>query len=166
MKTKLVSALLVIVGLVTIQSQAAVAAPTNPTPGRAVPTATTMVSAHKVPAPGTAAPADVITCTVNAQYPHNSSHVNGTINGVITINCTNLVQRMVGVMSLYNNGVFVAGGGLDESWRAVDSMNAAVSCADGTYHTEGGVSIYFPPGYSPPTWHGWVQSASIYLTCD
>jgi hypothetical protein len=41
-----------------------------------------------------AAPNATITCTPNVANPHNSSHVNGTVNVVVTLSCTGPVAEI------------------------------------------------------------------------
>jgi hypothetical protein len=110
--------------------------------------------------------ADVITCTAQANYPHNSSHVPGTVNAVITTSCTKPETQIEGIMSLYRNNVFVASGDNTTTGSASMNMNAATPCVNGSYHSEGGVSVTFPPGYTPPFADLWPVSATVSITCN
>jgi hypothetical protein len=53
----------------------------------------------------------VITCSANVQNPHNSSHVNGTVNVVVTLLCTATVPQINIRAALYRNGVLVKDSG-------------------------------------------------------
>jgi hypothetical protein len=110
---------------------------------------------------------DVIPCEYDAQYPHNSSHYPGTINAIITVQCSAIVARIVGTMSLYRDGKFVAPGSVDVTNKAKTQMNAATeSCIPGSYYSEGIVSIYFPEGYSPPSsLNNEMTSPTVKVTC-
>jgi hypothetical protein len=110
--------------------------------------------------------ANVITCTAKANNPHNSLHVPGTVNAVITTSCTSPVTRIGGIMSLYRDGVFVASGEATTTGSASMSMNAATPCVNGSYHATGDISVTFPPGYAPPWSDMWPVSATVPITCN
>lgn len=93
-----------------------------------------------------------IVCTPNVQNPHNSSHVNGTINVVVTLSCTGVVPQINIRAALYKNGLLVK----DSGQKTVNNTtfaqnNAAVPCSNGTYQGWMSYGVLFPPGYTPPT---------------
>jgi hypothetical protein len=86
------------------------------------------------------------------QNPHNSSHVNGTVNVVVTLTCTSAVPQINIRAALYFNGNLVK----DSGQRTVNNSssaqnNAAVPCRNGTYQGWMSYGVLFPPGFVPPT---------------
>ena len=122
------------------------------------------ITAHRDSAD--AAAADVITCQVKAHHPHRSGHVKGTVNAVVTTRCTKPVTRIVGTMSLYRNGSFVSNGDGSTTGSPDMDMNGATPCFSGAYHSFGGVSVTFPPGYEPPFDDTWVTSPTVPISCN
>lgn len=119
--------------------------------------------------PHHAAPAlaeDVITCTPNVQNPHNSTHVGGTVNVVVTLSCTGVVPYISIRAALYRNGALVKDSGAKAVYGSSFAQNnAAVTCSSATY--QGWMSYYveFPPGYSPATGSSSGFGNSVYITC-
>jgi hypothetical protein len=119
--------------------------------------------------------ASPITCKTNAQYPHNSTDVPGTVNAVITTNCfyglgttgpAAPVAELSGVMDLYWGSLWIAGGLGSTYGSPTMSMNAATPCVSGNYHSDGGVAIFAPPGYTPTSTQNDVTSATRAITCN
>jgi hypothetical protein len=97
-----------------------------------------------------AATAEIV-CNPNVQNPHNSTHVNGTVNVVVTIGCTNVVPEITIRAALYRNGLLVADSGLRSVFgNNFAQTNAAVPCQDATYQGWMYYGVNFPPGYVPP----------------
>jgi hypothetical protein len=140
---------------------AAAAAPTRP---HALPAV--LPSAGLGPATQTAiAPADVITCTVNVQNPHNSSHVGGTVNVISTILCTGAMSGLAQYVGLYYNNVLVGEAYNSNSGVASLTGNFATACKSGTYV---GASSYLevaPAGYVPAYTEGEANSNVVSITC-
>jgi hypothetical protein len=113
-----------------------------------------------------AAAADVITCTPQVQNPHNSSHVNGTVNVVVTLSCSSSVTYISIRAALYRNGSLVKDSGSKTVYGTSKAQNnAAVPCSNATY--QGWMSYYvqFPPGYTPPSGASSGYGNSVYITC-
>lgn len=108
-----------------------------------------------------------ITCTLNVQNPHNSSHVAGTVNVVATITCDAPVSALAINVGLYFNGALVASSGpVTNAGSAFIQGNAAVPCANGTYTGGATGAVIFPAGFSPPsgTWPE-VFGNTVSITC-
>jgi hypothetical protein len=94
----------------------------------------------------------VITCSANVQNPHNSSHVNGTVNVVVTLLCTATVPQINIRAALYRNGVLVKDSGQRTiNNNVVAQNNAAEPCHNATYQGWMSYGVLFPPGYTPQT---------------
>lgn len=105
---------------------------------------------------GFAAPAEaatgpggrVITCTLAVHYPHNSGHVNGTINVTSDILCKGGI-----VDSLYSStglrGAQSSNGWAQKYNDTYVSSNAAKPCKNGTYWGVGSGTVTFPAGFTP-----------------
>jgi hypothetical protein len=155
-------------------ASASAAGSAGPTTGNAAPAA---IGANSATTPGrvlasTSAPAGqvttaaVIVCTPNVQNPHNSSHVNGTVNVVVTLSCTSVVPQINIRAALYFNGLLVR----DSGQRTVNNSNfaqnnAAVPCRNGTYQGWMSYGVLFPPGYVPPTGASSGFGNAVSITC-
>ena len=142
----------------------AAVAPTIPDP---LPTAapTTGVSASGVSDTFGPEPADIITCTVTVQNPHNSSHVKGTVNTIATIACTGAMSELAQYVGLYFNNVLVGESYNSNSGVASLTGNFATPCKSGTWM---GASSYLqvpPAGYYPPYTKGEAVSNIVKITC-
>ncbi|MCI4657703.1 hypothetical protein [Cryobacterium zhongshanensis] len=89
----------------------------------------------------------VITCHLAVHYPHNSGHVNGTINVSSDILCTSSVDKIYSETGL--RGTKSANGWAQAVNAVYKDSNANTSCANGTYWGVGYGTITFPSGYSP-----------------
>ncbi|MWV59916.1 hypothetical protein [Rathayibacter sp. VKM Ac-2754] len=89
----------------------------------------------------------VITCTLKVHYPHNSSHVGGTINVTSDIKCTS------GVDSIYSStglrGTQSANGWKQKYNDFYVASNAAEPCKNARYWGVGSGTVTFPAGFSP-----------------
>lgn len=121
--------------------------PTNSFTAAAWPSITAVSST-----PGHLGAAAVITCTPNVQSPHNSTHVPGTVNVVVTLSCTAPVPRISIRAALYRNGNLVKDSGAKDVLGARSAQNnAAEPCHAATYQGWMSYFVQFPAGYVPPT---------------
>lgn len=94
----------------------------------------------------------VIRCEGQVQRPHNSTHVPGTVNVVVTVSCTAPVSAITTRAALYKNGQLVNQSALrTQTGTASGQNNAAVRCSPGNYRGWMYFKVDFPPGYQPPT---------------
>lgn len=93
----------------------------------------------------------VISCNLNVQNPHNSTHVPGSVNVVVTVQCTSQVAAIALRSALYYEGGLVSDSGSSTSTGvAFKQSNAAWSpCVSGSYVGWGSTNVQFPPGYTP-----------------
>jgi hypothetical protein len=111
-------------------------------------------------------PDQTITCTLQVQNPHNSSHVKGTVNVVATIGCTAPVSGLAIAVGLYRNGTLVSTGSNSNVGSASIQANAAIACTTATYTGAADGAVIFPPGYEPPEGEfPLVYSPSIPISC-
>lgn len=130
------------------------------------------LKATKSPRPGGPVPAitatgpSEITCVLNVQNPHNSSHVRGSVNVVVTMTCTSPVDAISVRAALYRNGVLVKDSGTSTSTGVTFKQNnAAVSCVNGSYTGWGADNVQFPPGYTPSSGSGTAVRNTVSITC-
>lgn len=90
-----------------------------------------------------AAKASYITCNLNVEYVHASTHVSGTINGVAKISCNGASGTLGLHYSLVRNSPTYA------QWAATSKYNSAQS----TIQNNKGVPCSYGPGY----FQGWAQ---------
>lgn len=121
-----------------------------------------------------AGPGGTIDCLLQAQTPHNSSHVPGTINEIGTIDCGgDVVSSLTISVDLYKRVCTP-----DCTWRLMASspaklvlgkafvqQNVAIACSPGTYRGAATGTATFPPGYTPTAESGGAWSATKALTC-
>jgi hypothetical protein len=110
-------------------------------------------------------PNATITCKVQIQNPHNSSHVRGTVNVVTTVKCTARVADIKLNVQLYHNGRQVAARGFNRAGVSSLQGNAAHACASGSYQGRAQVTVAFPPGYKPPVERASVASRTVNIHC-
>lgn len=111
------------------------------------------------------APAGIITCTVNVQNPHNSSHVHGTVNTISTIACTGAMSELAENVGLYFNNVLLGQLPYSNSGKPLLAGNFATPCKNGTYI---GASAWLevpPAGYYPPYSKGVAYSKIVPIIC-
>ncbi|MGK5544972.1 hypothetical protein ACSNOH_09595 [Streptomyces sp. URMC 127] len=108
----------------------------------------------------------VIRCTGQVQRPHNSTHVPGTINVVVTVSCTAPVPEITTRAALYKNGHLVNQSTLRTQRNTASGQNnAAVRCSPGNYRGWMYFKVVFPPGYRPPTGSGNGLGQEVALGC-
>lgn len=92
-----------------------------------------------------------ISCSLNVQNVHPSSHVNGTINGIATVNCTAPAGQLQIAYSLIRLQPYTQWGGPTRTNAGYSSIqtNRAVSCSEGPAQFRGWAQgvIAPPPGY-------------------
>ncbi len=115
--------------------------------------------------PSDLSPNSVITCTVNVQNPHNSSHVHGTVNTISTIACTGAMSELAQYVGLYYNNVLVGEKSYSNSGVASLTGNFATPCKSGTYVGASSWLEVAPPGYYPPSDSGVAYSNVVTITC-
>ncbi|MFE2754902.1 hypothetical protein ACFXGA_23165 [Actinosynnema sp. NPDC059335] len=116
-------------------------------------------------AAGTSGP-PVITCNAISDYPHNSSHVPGTINVVGRGVCDYAVGSIDVVTGLFRGGTTVVGTGARVQANVASlSAPASAPCAAGSYIGVADVIFTAPPGYYPPAIRLVGQSPSVSLSC-
>jgi hypothetical protein len=110
-----------------------------------------------------AAASPVITCKASIGWPHNSSHVPGTVNSQVKIDCdapvaelgsrVQLWYRVPGAPALLAGApqLVADSGWKSDYWTAKHRNNAArPTCVPGEYMASGTVRVVAPPGYVPP----------------
>jgi len=119
------------------------------------------------PAPEiTAGGPGVISCNLNVQNPHNSSHVNGFVNVVVTVTCTSPVDAISLRAALYFEGGLVKDSGSSTSTGvAFKQSNAARSCISGSYTGWGSTIVQFPPGYTPASGSSTAFGNTVSILC-
>ncbi|TDE98951.1 hypothetical protein EXU48_01785 [Occultella glacieicola] len=95
----------------------------------------------------------MITCHLSVNDPHNSSHVGGTINVAVKVNCTAAVPSIsirAQLRDLTNgrSATSVWTSGWNTNYHA---NTAALICKAGTYQGAGYASVIFPVGFNPST---------------
>lgn len=107
-----------------------------------------------------------IDCVPNVQYPHNSTHVPGTVNVVVTVNCTAAVPEIHVTAGLYRDGWLVS----QTPWASFVATsfaktNAAVPCQDGTYQGWMDYDITWPDNYLEIASPGPGYGPAVPITC-
>lgn len=129
-------------------------------------TATSVVVVSSSPAQtSTVAPAATITCTLQVNYPHKSTHVPGMVNVTATLRCTAPVSSLSMVVGLYRNGSLVSSNRVSNAGSAFLAGNSATPCVSATYVGAARGGIVFPPGFSPPSGTVYAQSPAIGIRC-
>ncbi|HXB63485.1 MAG TPA: 6-bladed beta-propeller [Solirubrobacteraceae bacterium] len=109
----------------------------------------------------------IIECNLQADHPHKSSHVPGTINFEVWIQCTDSVLNLRLRAVLFKNGSKVAETGyVSKGDTAYGKVNVAVSCESGVYQGWGYADYELGPDYDPPSrkQSGW--GAKVTIKCD
>jgi hypothetical protein len=102
-------------------------------------------------APAASAAVVIGVCTIKANDPHPSTHVNGTINGTGTVSCSVTMDEIYLKVKLERSTGTVVDGTTDDYFNtAYESGNASTSCANaGTWRTRVEYALRAPAGYSP-----------------
>lgn len=93
-----------------------------------------------------------ITCNLNVQNVHGSTHFAGTINGVAKVTCTAAVAQLKLHYSLIRvspNNTQWAAGSVSNTGKATIQNNKAVNCSQGPGQFQGWAQgeLVLPPGY-------------------
>jgi hypothetical protein len=171
----------VAIGATVLVAGLVIAAPWEAQAEQPVPIPVTPIPAFSATGPGSSVDGGlnpnaeaVISCTLNVQNAHNSSHVGGTINVVATIDCTPVAASSLSIsVTLYkaycdSSCHQVPYGNTRtnrNTERASIQENSAAACTSGDYFGVAYGSIVSPPGYTPPS--GTVSSvgATSHITC-
>jgi hypothetical protein len=109
----------------------------------------------------------MIFCKLNTdQRPHDSGHVDGTVNVVETAECTPGTQKITVTAYLYPPVPYVTVTGKPGYGRLTAKSNAARPCTPGKYQGYGYVTFDFPPGYSPATISAGRFGPTADIRCD
>ena len=91
-------------------------------------------------------------CTIKANNPHPSTHVNGTINAVGTVSCS-VVMAEIYIKTTLEKATGSTWAGNTQDWYNVSSLqsNASTLCSQGpgTFRTRVSYVLRAPAGYSP-----------------
>lgn len=149
---------------VVLVAQPASAAPVGPETATVV--AVPASNSGPVAPDSTTAITSTITCTAQIQYPHNSSHVPGTVNVVATVSCDAPVTSINMTVNLYYNAVQVASQSFSTAGSAFLQGNAAQDpCLPGAYQGTASGTIVFPPGYVPSPQSFDIASPVVPISC-
>ena len=112
----------------------------------------------------TVATSPVINCKGSLGYPHNSTHVTGTVNTQVKLDCDAPVAELASRVQLWYRTpsvpALIAGtpqlvadsGWRSDYWSMKHRNNAArPTCVPGEYMGTATVRVVAPPGYVPPT---------------
>ena len=91
-----------------------------------------------------------ISCSVNQQQVHHSTHKPETANVVVNVKCDTAVARIGTLIAIYYKGALKnqnPNGGSTNS--ATASTNVAAPCQNGTWGSWFQYTVTAPPGYTP-----------------
>lgn len=130
--------------------------------------AASLVAQPVVAHAATGAGGHVITCSIYANNPHASGHVNGTINSIGSVTCTSVVREIFIKVTLLNVNTGAASSTQKDYFNVASlQTNAAKSCAEApaTFRTATSYVIKFPPGYVPSQQSGTTYSPNTWVGC-
>jgi hypothetical protein len=130
--------------------------------GSSIRPSTTVTVTSTAQGPGIQA---VITCAITVQNPHKSSHVPGTVNVISRVQCTAPVAGIAEAVGLYRNLALVSSNSASNTGVAALQVNTTTPCVNGNYDALGLATVYFPPGYSPPSGSIGAWSNMVTITC-
>jgi hypothetical protein len=123
------------------------------------------VRGGKVAPNATAAAAFVITCVLRVDYPHNSSHVDGTVNTVAQVSCDSPMTSLTLLLQLYYNGSVANSVIAENNGAASLTQNVAAPCIPGGWQAHAETLVEFPPGVVPPSLYDSEDSQPISIGC-
>lgn len=90
------------------------------------------------------------TCKIKANYPHDSSHVGGTVNATLTVSCSGPKPKRIAITNRLDriNGTHKYGTTVAKKTGTAQS-NAALPCKKAKYQNSGVVSITFQAASAP-----------------
>jgi hypothetical protein len=107
-----------------------------------------------------------IWCNVRVDYPHNSSHVDGTVNVQSQVTCDATVIGITLLLQLYYNGS-VAHSNINENAGQASLYNqVAAPCVNGSWQAHAEAQVFFPPGVTPPSAYQSQDSPPISIDCS
>ncbi len=113
--------------------------------------------------------ADISFCSVKSNFPHPSTHVNGTINAVGTISCDRKMVEIYLRTTLVKTttGASWAGSVFNQFGVRSGNSNAATSCTQdpASFQTKTYYSITFPSPLTPSHQSGWLNSSIVSVVC-
>lgn len=108
-------------------------------------------------------------CTMKANIPHPSHHVDGMINAQGTADCGSVVMKEIYVKTTLEkgNGQRWPGKAYDSFNTRAGRSNSAIPCSTGagTYRTVTSWVLYAPEGYAPSYSTGTTYSAWTSVAC-
>ena len=121
----------------------------------------------------TVAPQTVITCVLNVQNPHNSSHVPGQINVVATFNCSAPTASLGISVTLWKSfcdpqcqqqPYGSTGTSNNTNSRSISAQSNG-NCTPGDYVGVASARLVSPPGFTPPIATTGAQGNTVSITC-
>jgi hypothetical protein len=106
-----------------------------------------------------------ITCNLRVDYPHNSSHVFGTVNAVAQITCDTPVYGLGLEVDLMRDSQLAAANYSENYGVAALTVNTAADCVPGGYYVHANAVVVFPEGVVPPTLSDSQESATLSIGC-
>jgi hypothetical protein len=107
-----------------------------------------------------------INCLLRLDYPHNSSHVDGTVNVAAQVTCDTPVSSITLLLQLYYNGS-VANSNINENAGQLSLYNqVAAPCINGGWQAHAETLVNFPPGVVPPSAYDSEDSQQISIDCS
>lgn len=108
---------------------------------------------------------DVI-CNLRLDYPHSSSHVDGTVNVESQVTCNTPVTGITLLLQLYYNGS-VANSSINENVGAASLYNqVAAPCINGGWQAHAEALVIFPPGVTPPSAYESQDTPPLTIDCS
>ena len=108
-------------------------------------------------------------CSITPNYPHPSTHVNGTINGQATVQCTMPVPKIVAIPTLErSDGKTYPGTPSTVFMKYGTKVNAAAPCSEyrgGNFRMRVEFYIDSPAGYTPAYIHASAYSKWVPVAC-
>ena len=119
-----------------------------------------------IPFAGRASAQAAITCTLQVNNPHQSSHVPGNVAVGATWTCTAPVASLAMDLRLIRNGVQkVAEQPCADAGVSFLPCNTGTTCLPGLYQGIATGTVEFPPGFVPPSGGGTARSNQVPITC-
>lgn len=128
---------------------------------------TATVSSTAQPAPGSAAAASTISCTLKIPNPHWSTHQPTSVDVVPTASCTAPMTSIQIEVSLYTGaGRLVGYNNKTNFGKAFYKLSAAANCVPGNYYGTANFTLTFPPGYTPSPQTIPLRSNTVFVACS
>jgi len=119
-----------------------------------------------LPVEGKAATLSTIVCTFSIDNPHKSTHDPATVNVVAHLTCPIFMDSLSINVKLYRGVVQAASQSCTKVVTTFVNCNAASNCVNAQYYGWAKGIATAPPGYTPPSQTGYVQSPVVTIsTC-